>query len=1178
MSQASGSQSSDQPLQPMETMETRYEIIRAVGRGAMGQVFKAYDRNLERHVALKFLRDDDPNEVSRILKEARAMARVEHEHVCKLYEAGQVDGRHYLSMQFIEGLTLDQAADELSLEQKIVVMRDVALAVQEAHGNGIIHRDLKPSNIMVEFKDDGTVKTWVMDFGVARVLSAEQTHDANVFSGTPLYMAPEQLRGRQDLDRRADVYSIGATLYELMSGRPPLMGTSSVQLIIKVMNEEPVALRKRVPSLPRDLETIIMKCLAKEADQRYLSAKALANDLQRYLDGDPIAAHPLSLTYRFSKRVRKNKALSAVIGFASIAILAMAVWAVRERRLSAYRVYLAQEFSRQAQSIENKMHLVFTMPRHEVTSALEDVYREIAAIEQQITDIGAAADGPGHYAIGRALLTISDHEGALTHLEKAEAAEYASPEFHAAMSQALSEVYRKQVNQARHLNEGPFRDQRLADLRTQYLEPARRHLSLARASGEDHYVAALVAQMDENLDLAMEMAREFAQTNPWRAEGYVLEALLLSDQALGVEDGGDYDTALDIYNKAIARLEEGIPFVESHPLIYETRDHVKQRRFEMLAEQVPGNDEAVFNDLMESLQETLSVHPGRVRTHIALAWTLQEWAYHQRDHGKEHMAPCDASVAASRKAVELAPDHPDTYKVLAMALKYRGYSREQVGIDPTDDYQEAIRTMERSLELAPRDVSALNGMGTILDVYGLYLTKTGQDSEPILRQSIGYLEKAIEINPDFAFAHNNISMPYVELAYNQMNKGQDPYHALNQARTHLEKAIELNGNYYNAHYNLGWALFVEAYHRMNRGLDPMEWLQRTAEVSQKCISINPENARGHNTMATAYVLMAEHFVNHGQDPAVHLEASRKSYRRILELTPDASYVFNDLANTYLVEGRFRLERGLDPSEPLNRALELLARSLEINPNAAMPHVNRGYAYRDLAIYDMWLGRDTSNNLARAAEQFENGLEINPNYNNAFVGRAWMFNAWADIQLRTCSLDEAFFAECQADVDRAIQLNDKDANAYRQAALLAIYRARAQSCTQADIDPKLIEVALEHAERAVSLRPNFSEYLRGRAEVIRWSLQLQPSDNQMAQQMVKQAMDSLQQARDSTQFSIRCDLEEAYLLSVLKPDKEQWVRAQQLARKVSNYGGALAIEADRLLDQLDARIKAKPGGS
>ena len=525
MSHDLDSHNGDQPQTSMNSLETRYEIIGAVGRGAMGQVFKAYDRSLERHVALKFLRDDDPNEVTRILREARAMAKVEHEHVCKLYEAGQVEGRHYLSMQFIEGKTLDKAAPDLSLEQKIMVMRDVALAVQEAHKNGIIHRDLKPSNIMVEFKDDGEIKTWVMDFGVARVLSADQTQDTSLFSGTPLYMAPEQLRGRHDLDRRADVYSIGATLYELISGRPPLLGTSSVQVIIKVMNEEPVPLRKRVPTTPRDLETIVMKCLFKDAGLRYDSAKAVARDLQRYLDGDPIKAHPPSLIYRATKKVRKHRSLSWVIGVASLAIVALGIWGIRERRASAYRVYLAQEFSRQAQLIENKMHLVFSMPRHDVTADLAKVHDEISQIEAQIEEIGHVAVGPGHYAIGRALLTISEYDRALEHLELARDAGYDSPEFHAAISQALSEVYQIQLNQARHLTEGPeFREQRIEQLKQQYLEPAREHLAKTPPDGENLYVGALMAHFQEDPARAKELAAAFKKAYPWRAEGHVMEA------------------------------------------------------------------------------------------------------------------------------------------------------------------------------------------------------------------------------------------------------------------------------------------------------------------------------------------------------------------------------------------------------------------------------------------------------------------------------------------------------------------------------------------------------------------------------------------------------------------------------------------------------------------------------
>ncbi|HZI03106.1 MAG TPA: serine/threonine-protein kinase, partial [Archangium sp.] len=303
----------------------RYELLELLGRGGMGEVYKARDRRLGRTVALKFIRGADPARAMRFLQEARAQARIEHPHVCKVYEVGEVGGKAYIAMPLIGGQRLDQAATSMSLPERVQVMREVAGAVHEAHRLGVIHRDLKPSNIMVERGEDGRLFPVVMDFGLAYEMT--QGHgltESGALMGTPSYMAPEQARGDvRNIDRRSDVYSLGATLYELLTGVVPFTDSTVVGTLAKVLHEEPSALRKHVPQLDSDLETIVLKCLSKEPGQRYASARALAEDLGRYIDGEPILGQRPSLLYRLRRYARKHRTLVAVSGLflASIVVL-----------------------------------------------------------------------------------------------------------------------------------------------------------------------------------------------------------------------------------------------------------------------------------------------------------------------------------------------------------------------------------------------------------------------------------------------------------------------------------------------------------------------------------------------------------------------------------------------------------------------------------------------------------------------------------------------------------------------------------------------------------------------------------------------------------------------------------------------------------------------------------------
>jgi serine/threonine protein kinase len=286
-----------------------YELLGEIARGGMGVVYRARQKGLNRLVALKMILAGPlatADDLSRFRTEAEAAARLRHPNIVAVHEVGVVDGQAFFSMQFIEGRTLAQRLTEGSVPGRTAAgyVRQIARAVHYAHGQGILHRDLKPSNILIDDDD----QPHVTDFGLAKRLDAGDSAltRTGAVLGTPSYMAPEQAAGKvKELGPGCDVYGLGAVLYELLTGRPPFRSDTPFDTVRHVLETEPVPLRLLNPKVDRDLETICLKCLEKDPRRRYADADALAVDLQRYLDGEPIQARSYNLLARVTRALNK---------------------------------------------------------------------------------------------------------------------------------------------------------------------------------------------------------------------------------------------------------------------------------------------------------------------------------------------------------------------------------------------------------------------------------------------------------------------------------------------------------------------------------------------------------------------------------------------------------------------------------------------------------------------------------------------------------------------------------------------------------------------------------------------------------------------------------------------------------------------------------------------------------
>jgi serine/threonine protein kinase len=392
------------PLKPPEV--PGYQILRELGRGGMGVVYLAQQEKLQRLVALKMILSGShasPEDLVRFLGEAEAVAQLQHPHIVQVYEIGQQEGRPYFSLEFVPGGSLDKhlAGKPQPPREAAQFVATLAEAMQTAHGQGIVHRDLKPANILLQAKSASRNSTApasppeaadsvfrladfspkVTDFGLAKRLQIDshQTKTGEIL-GTPSYMAPEQAAGRgREIGPASDQYALGTILYELLVGRPPFVGLMPMDTVFQVLSQEPLPPSRLQPRVPRDLETICLKCLQKEPSRRYPSMQALAEDLQRFLRDEPILARPTSRRERLWRWCRRNPAVAAL---STVAVLLLVAGSL----ISTYFAVKAEERAAAAEREQQKTRESLAFARQALEETTSFAVQDLLARQTQLTE------------------------------------------------------------------------------------------------------------------------------------------------------------------------------------------------------------------------------------------------------------------------------------------------------------------------------------------------------------------------------------------------------------------------------------------------------------------------------------------------------------------------------------------------------------------------------------------------------------------------------------------------------------------------------------------------------------------------------------------------------------------------------------------------------------------------
>jgi serine/threonine-protein kinase len=850
-----------------------YEILGELGRGGMSVVYQAQQAQPARMVALKMILAGghaDPERRTRFLAEADAIARLQHPHIVQVFEVGEHDGLPFLSLEYVPGGSLARKLHEGPLAPQLAaaLVEQLARAVQYAHERAVIHRDLKPGNVLLT--EDGAPK--VTDFGLAKAERPELTATGAVL-GTPSYMAPEQAKGdNRAVGPLADVYALGAVLYECLTGRPPFQAPTPLDVLAQVVSQEPVPPRQLQPKLPRDLETVCLKCLRKEPTRRYGSAAELADDLGRFLDGEPIRARPVGRAERLARWIKRHPTWAALLASSLLVVV-----------LGTVSLFVFQQLqNEQARQADRADYL-----RDEVDAALTEAEGVRGELHKTL----------GHPLKVHRLLTHPEQWWAP--LKVARAAWERAQKLAEADREFLAEDLNVRLQKVQALLESDERDYQLAmklDALLLKAGPPVEGVNNRAAVAHEYEAVLAAAGLDiRRGDLAQTAAR--ISRSPCR---YVLVAALdhwahisredavLMPRLVQVARQVDPDPWRDQFRQATVRkdrkkLEELVrqvkvaeqppQFLENVGLTLHYSGGYSRPLLKAALIQYPGDlwlnigqAQLCYRDgdavgMVEHFRAALALRPDSAMAHLLLSEALfvkkdLDGALQQARRALQldpklanvHRAlgqilyarkDLDGAIAHYQKALHLAPDLAYVHLALGSALldrkdvdgAIRHYTRSlqldptvasvhynlSIALTATKDSDGALRHLRKAVELDPKFVAAHINLGIALH--------NNKDLEGAFR----HLTRALELDPTDAAAHHNLARLLAHV------KDRDG------AVQHLTKAVKLDPNNAEHHYNLGLVLYQKK-----------DLVSATPHLT-RAIDIDPNHAQAHYIIGWVYV-------------------------------------------------------------------------------------------------------------------------------------------------------------------------------------------------------------------------------------------------------------------------------------------------------------------------------------
>ncbi|MHC5019999.1 MAG: protein kinase domain-containing protein [Planctomycetota bacterium] len=1123
-----------------------YEIVGELGRGGMGVVYRARRADLNRDFALKVIRageQDEADALQRFRREAQAAAALsDHPGIVGVHDIGDDGGRVFFAMDLVEGESLEQAIDggELLHTQAAEWIEQAARAVHYAHQRGVLHRDIKPGNILIG--PDGGAR--VTDFGLAQVQDAgpdvTRLTKSGVILGTPAYMPPEQTHGGGGVDARADVYALGASLYECLVGEPPFTGDTVLDVLGRVMREEARPAMRRDPRIPAALSVIAAKCLEKDPQRRYQTAEALAEDLARWRRGEPIVAKPPSVAFRAARWLRRNRPVAVAALAVVVAAGAFLAYGAAQRRVaSADAAVLRQLRERTGLALRAALSLRRAGQLHAMEEYLAETERACreAALEAHPEPhyrLGQMYRALGRWdealvAQGRALALQPDHGGALY--------ERVVLRFgaHGRRERELARLARREAGRRMFTEDGradpanaperpptgaelarddaaarALRDGIVADLAV-LLAPdaASRDITAAQLA----CARGLHAVLQEQPAAARALLEEAVRADPnlvaplealagmANAEGAPEEAIRWWSQGIAHDAGylpfvrGRIAAA----RQAAAWTRQGEPAVKSHldqaeadarrllELRPDTEAHidlawVRWERGQRL-DRSAGAKIELYGESLEALRVVLQSDPKNPALLEIVAQTEQGLGYQRmRGEAGTPLPYLADSIATYGRLLELEAGRANLDAWTGRASSSRALARWHIrqGRDPGTLLDDAQRDLDEAVRVDPSDINLWAARARLQSARAELVVARGEDPRPLLTQGAKEIAESLRQHPRSAYAWwvlGTLQSDAASYVHNELRG--DARAAFGQALASFTQSVECEPKD-PAH----WAARGElrdsfAIHLEQLGLDSVPMLRDAIRDFDEALAMEQNLAGPWNGRGKARVRLAMRLLARGEPAGTLLADAVADNTRAVALQPRRAAFWASLGDAQRRSAMAYAVGHADALPAFRKALASLDRAVELAEGHAETRVSRAMARTDFCPYLSAAGEAVQAVYAGAVEDCKAALAKSESV-MAYEVLARAHLNWGSHQQKRKEDPRAAFRDAVAAGTRATEISDRSADGWALRAEATRYIAD-WTRFNAGREPAqpLYEESVRCYGRAVNLAPGNARWRTGR---------------------------------------------------------------------------------------------------